>query len=202
MIRVGCTGGIGSGKSTVCAFLAERGAHVIDADAISRRLSRRSGAAYPEIVSAFGVQILGPDLEIDRARLGAIVFRDKAELARLESIIHPRVEAEIERQLSSIDENATVVLDHPLLVETNARQRFDLQGVIVVDAPEEEVIERLVATRALTPAQARERIAAQSSRERRRNAADFIIINIGTLAELHDMAERAWGWINTLTIGQ
>ena len=198
MIRVGCTGGIGSGKSTVCAYLAERGARVIDVDAIARGLSSRSGAAYPEIVETFGVQILGADLAIDRTRLAAIVFRDRRELARLESIIHPLVETEIRRQLVAIDKDAVVVLDHPLLVETDGRDRFDLQGVIVVDTPEDDVIERLTATRAMSLAQVRERIAAQSTRERRRNAADFIIINIGTLAELRDMAGRAWEWINRL----
>ncbi|HVB00654.1 MAG TPA: dephospho-CoA kinase [Acidimicrobiales bacterium] len=198
MIFVGCTGGIGSGKSTVCAYFAERGARVIDADAIARRLSRPDGAAYPEIISAFGAGILGKDSEIDRAELASIVFQDQQKRARLESIVHPLVEAEIAHQLASIDEDAVVVLDHPLLVETNVHERFGLDGVIVVDVPEEEVIERLVGSRAMTPAQVRERIAAQSSRERRRNVADFIIINIGTLEELRDMAERAWEWINGL----
>lgn len=198
MILVGCTGGIGSGKSTVCAYFAERGARIIDADAIARILSRPDGTAYPEIISAFGAGILGRDSEIDRAKLAAIVFQDQKERVRLESIVHPLVEAEIAHQLASIDEDVVVVLDHPLLAETNARERFGLDGVIVVDAPEEEVIERLAGSRAMTPGRVRERIAAQSSRERRRSVADFIIINIGTLEELRDMSERAWEWINGL----
>jgi len=198
VILVGCTGGIGSGKSTVCAYFAERGARIIDADAIARRLSRPDGTAYPEIIGAFGAGILGRDSEIDRAKLAAIVFQDQKERVRLESIVHPLVEAEIAHQLASIDDDAVVVLDHPLLAETNARERFGLDGVIVVDAPEEEVIERLAGSRAMTPGRVRERIAAQSSRERRRSVADFIIINIGTLEELRDMSERAWEWINGL----
>lgn len=198
MILVGCTGGIGSGKSTVCAYFAERGVRVIDADAISRRLSRQGGAAYPGIVDAFGEQILDNDGEIDRAKLASIVFKDESERRRLESIVHPLVETEIKRQIAALDKDAVVVLDHPLLIETEGRERFGLQGVIVVDALEQEVVERLVASRAMTPAEVQERIDAQSSRERRRNAADYILLNIGTPGELRDMAERALEWINGL----
>lgn len=199
MILVGCTGGIGSGKSTVCAYFSERGARIVDVDAIARRLSRADGAAYPAIIDVFGAEILGTDSEIDRAKLAMIVFRDARERARLESIIHPLVEAEIKQQLAGFEPQAVVVLDHPLLVETGARERFGLDGVIVVDAPDEDVIERLVGSRAMTEAEVRERIAAQSSRASRRNVADFIMINIGTFAELRDMAERAWEWISGLT---
>lgn len=199
MILVGCTGGIGSGKSTVCAYFSERGARIIDVDAIARRLSKSDGAAYAEIVCAFGEEILGDNSEIDRAKLATIVFQDGKERARLESIIHPLVEAEIKQLLAGFEEGAVVVLDHPLLVESNARERFGLDGVIVVDSPEEEVIERLVGSRGMTEAQVRERITTQSSRASKRNVADFIVINIGTLAELRGMAERAWEWINGLT---
>lgn len=199
MTRVGCTGGIGSGKSTVCAFLSERGAQVIDVDDISRRLVRSDGAAYREVIDAFGTEILGADSEIDRPRLAEIVFRDVDERAKLESIIHPLVGDEIDRRLGSFGAQDVVVLDHPLLVETDGRERFGLDGVIVVDAPDQEVIERLVRSRAMTEQGVRERIAAQSSRETRRNAADFIMLNIGTLEELRAMAERAWEWMSRLS---
>ncbi|HUY05776.1 MAG TPA: dephospho-CoA kinase [Acidimicrobiales bacterium] len=198
MTVVGCTGGIGSGKSTVSAYFADRGATVIDADELVRRLSRPDGLAYPEIVRAFGAKIVGNDSEIDRALLASIVFRDADERHRLESILHPLVEQEIESQLEQLRGEGVVVIDHPLLVETDARKRFGLDGVLVVDAPEDQVIERLVGSRSMTPSQAAARMAAQCSRETRRNAADFIMINIGTLEELMDMAERAWEWILSL----
>lgn len=198
MPLIGCTGGIGSGKSVVCARLASHGATVIDVDEIARGLSARGSAAFSPTVEAFGEEILGADGEIDRASLAEIVFNDVDLRRRLEEIVHPLVEAEIRIRIAQAHEEDVVVLDHPLLVETDARKRFSLDGVLVVDTPEGTAIERLVTYRGMRIEDARARVAAQCSREARRNIADFIVLNIGTIDELVIMADRAFAWIATL----
>ncbi len=197
MVKIGCTGGIGSGKSTVTTLLAEHGARVIDVDSISHRITAEGGPAYAQIVETFGPTILNHEGAIDRHRLADIVFRDPARRRILEDIVHPRVSESIELELAGSREEI-IVLDHPLLVETDARQRFALDGVIVVDTPIDLVIARLVDHRGMTPDEAHARIAAQSSREERLQAADFIVMNMGTREELVAMAENAWEWIQTL----
>ena len=197
MTVIGCTGGIGSGKTTVCALLRERGAHIVDADDISRRLSARGGPSYRPIIDAFGPEIIRDDGEIDRPRLAAIVFRDPSLLDRLESIVHPYVEREVTDEIAE-HRDRVVVVDHPLLVETDGRARFGLEGILVVDAPIDIALERLVRIRRMDPEDARLRIAAQMSREERLRRADFIIMNMGNLKELSLMVDNAWDWIGTL----
>jgi dephospho-CoA kinase len=197
MTVVGCTGGIGSGKSSVCALLGERGAYIIDADAIARALSASDGVAYGAIVDAFGREIVRDDGEIDRKQLAMIVFHDAKSLRRLEAIVHPHVERAVLGEIA-LHANATVVVDHPLLVETDGRERFGLDGLLVVDAPQDIALERLVTQRKMDPDDATARIAAQISREDRLRAADFILMNMGTREELALMVDNAWKWIMAL----
>jgi len=154
--------------------------------------------AFGPTVEAFGEEILGVDGEIDRAHLADVVFNDADQRRRLEEIVHPLVEAEIRLRIAQTHDADVVVLDHPLIVETDARKRFSLDGVLVVDTPEETAIERLVAYRGMPIDDARARVAAQCSREARRNIADFIVLNIGTIDELEIMADRAFAWIASL----
>lgn len=199
MIAVGCTGGIGSGKSTVAALLHERGAVVLDTDAFARDALSLHGAAYAATLARFGPGIGNPGGEIDRAALAAIVFSDPGARRDLEAIVHPVVEARVLEQLDRERlPGRVVVVDIPLLVETDARRRYDFDGVLVVDAPVDLAVARLIATRRMDEASARARVAAQIDRATRLRAADFIVMNYGTLAELVQMTERAWGWIERL----
>jgi dephospho-CoA kinase len=198
MVKIGCTGGIGSGKSTVCALLRERGAKVIDADAISRALTARGGSAFALVVEAFGKQILTPDGVIDRKHLAEIVFRDEHRRRALEDIVHPLVSNQIDLELMTASPHEIVIIDHPLLLETDARDRFALDGVLVVDLAPDIATQRLLAQREMTLEQVNERIAAQITREERLRAADFILMNMGTMAELREMVRRAWEWMVSL----
>ena len=203
MTLIGCTGGIGSCKSTVCALLARKGAVIIDADALARRAIEPGGKAFGPVVERFTSAILDRDGAIDRGALAAIVFSSEGERRDLEALIHPVVRADIAERLAQLsDVEQVVVLDVALLVESGGRERYGLDGVLVVDAPEDLMIERLVAQRQMKPEEARRRIAAQAARAERLRAADFIILNIGTFAELEQMCERAWSWIETLAEDQ
>lgn len=197
MTVVGCTGGIGSGKSMVATLLYERGAYIIDADAIARALSAVDGIAYRSIVDAFGQVIVCDDGEIDRAKLATIVFGDAASLRRLEAMVHPYVEREILDEIA-LHRDEIIVVDHPLLVETDGRERLGLDGLLVVDAPMDIAIDRLVTQRKMAREDARLRIDAQISREERLRAADFILMNMGTREELAIMVDNAWKWIAAL----
>jgi dephospho-CoA kinase len=193
---VGLTGGIGSGKSTVSAMLIRRGAVVIDADVIAREVVEPGKEAYEEVVRRFGDSVKGPDGGLDRPALAAIVFADASARADLEAIVHPAVGAVLlERLAAEVGTDHVVVLDIPLLVEAGGRRRYPLAGVLVVDAPEDIALERLVVLRGMPEEAARARVAAQAAREERLRLADFVILNIGTLDELEEMVERAWEWI-------
>jgi len=199
VIAIGCTGGIGSGKSTVAGFLRERGAVVLDTDEFARAALKIGGAAYDATVARFGPGIVLSDGAIDRPGLAAIVFSDAAARTDLESIVHPVVEARVLQALDAEQRPGTVVVvDIPLLVETDARRRYGLDGVLVVDAPEDLAVERLVAAREMDASAARARVAAQSDRTTRLRAADFIVMNYGSLDELRQMTDRAWSWIERL----
>lgn len=199
MIAIGCTGGIGAGKSTVAAMLAARGATVIDADALARAALAPDGPGYGPTLTRFGPSVVGEDGTFDRAALARIVFHDDAARRDLEAIVHPIVAeamlAELARRRAA---DGVIVLDVSLLVETDGRARYGLDGVLVVDAPEDIALERLVAWRGLTEVDARARIAAQMDRFARLRAADFVILNVGTLDELEVMADNAWRWIAQL----
>jgi dephospho-CoA kinase len=190
VLRIGLTGGIGSGKSEVSRLLAEHGAVVIDADVLGREVVEPGTPGLAEVVEAFGAGVLADDGSLDRAALGARVFGDDASRRRLEAIIHPRVRARAAEIEAAADPDAIVVHDIPLLVETGQGEAFD--GVIVVDVPVEVQIERLVSEREMSANEAQGRISAQASRQQRAGAADWIVDNTGSLADLRSAVARVW----------
>jgi dephospho-CoA kinase len=193
MIVVALTGGIGSGKSTVSQRLAERGAIVIDADAIVRELQRAGSPLLDRLAERFGPDIIGADGELDRAALAAIAFTDDAALADLNEIVHPLVRAEIARRIAAeADSDHVVVVDTPLL---EVKPDGGFAAVIVVDAPVDIAVERLVAQRGLTERDARARIAKQISREERLAKADRVIGNSGDLSVLDAQLDDLWEWL-------
>lgn len=192
MLRVGLTGGIGSGKSEVTRRLVKYGAVLIDADAIAREVVAPGTAGLAAVTAAFGDQVLAPGGELDRDRLGAIVFADPGELARLNSIVHPLVGArmaELESAAAASGESI-VVHDVPLIAENKLASRYDL--VVVVDAPEQVRLDRLLRRRGMSAEAAEARMAAQASRERRLAVADLIVDNSGSLAELDRQVRDLW----------
>jgi dephospho-CoA kinase len=188
---VGLTGGIGSGKSTVLAMLASRGAIVIDADAIVHELQRSGSEVFDAMVAAFGPEIVGADGELDRPKVSSIVFSDPEQLKLLNSIVHPAVGKEILERLGNAGEDDVVVIDIPLLTE-NTRAERGLQKVIVVDVPEEVQVQRAVARGGQTESDIRARMAKQASREDRRAMADIVIDNAGSLADLEPQVDALW----------
>ncbi|MFT3872067.1 MAG: dephospho-CoA kinase [Nocardioides sp.] len=187
-MRVGLTGGVAAGKSTVSTLLAELGAVVIDADVLAREVVAPGTSGLGEVVEAFGERVLTVSGELDRPALGALVFGDEAKRRTLEAIVHPRVRARAAELEAAAPPGAVVVHDIPLLVETGQADAFD--AVIVVDVPVETQLDRLVRLRGLTPDEARARIAAQATREQRRAAATYVIDNTGTLEDLrHQVTE-------------
>jgi len=183
-VRVGLTGGIASGKSTVSAMLAGLGAVVIDADRLAREVVEPGTPGLAAVVEAFGPEILTETGAMDRAAVGAIVFGDEERRRALEAIIHPLVRARSRELEEAAGPDAIVVHDIPLLVETGQADAFD--AVIVVDAPHETALGRMVDDRGWTPEQARARIAAQASREDRRAVATYLIENTGTIEDLRN----------------
>lgn len=196
MILVGLTGGIGSGKSTVSALLAARGAVIIDADAITRELQEPGQPVLAAIVDRFGDGVLLPDGRLDRAALAAIVFADPNALRALNGMVHPAVGAEIARRIEA--ERSTdhvVVLDIPLLAEN---PRDGLAATIVVDTPVDVAVSRLVRQRDMTVDDARARIARQATRDERLATADRVLDNGGTPADLARQVDELWAWLRTL----
>ncbi|PWV54636.1 MULTISPECIES: dephospho-CoA kinase [Nocardiopsis] len=193
MLKVGLTGGIGSGKSAVSSALSSYGAVVIDADAIAREVVAPGTPGLAEVVAEFGEGVLGPDGGLDRPALGEIVFADEARLARLNAIVHPRV-AERSGELMAQAEASgasVVVYDVPLLVENGLEPLYDV--VVVVDTPDELRVERVSRDRGLPPEQVRARIAAQADRPTRLAAADLVVDNSGTREDLADRVAELWG---------
>jgi dephospho-CoA kinase len=189
VLRIGLTGGIGSGKSTVAARLADLGATVIDADALAREVLEPGTSGLARVVERFGDGVLSPEGTLDRPRLGAIVFNDPDALADLNAIVHPLVRQRTAELLAQAGEDDVVVNDVPLLVETGLQDGFD--AVIVVEAPIAVRLSRLV-DRGLTEHDARSRIAAQASDEQRRAVATVVIDNSGSVAELRTQVDAAW----------
>lgn len=191
MLRIGLTGGIGSGKSTVAARLAVLGAVVIDSDQLAREVVTVGSPGLARVVERFGPDVLAADGSLDRPNLGRLVFADSAALADLNAIVHPLVadrSAALMRQAAA-DGAAAVVHDVPLLVENKLAARYD--KVIVVEAPLELRLQRL-AGRGLDAETARARIAAQATDEQRRAVADVVVDNSGSLAELMAQVDAAW----------
>jgi dephospho-CoA kinase len=181
-VRVGLTGGIASGKSTVSSILRELGAVVIDADQIAREVVAKGTPGLAAVVEAFGPEMLTPEGELDRPRMGALVFGDEGQRKVLEAIVHPLVFERYAELEAAAPADGIVVHDIPLLVESGRAGEFD--AVIVVDAPEELQIERMVRDRGWTEDDARARIAALATREQRRAVATYLIENTGTREDL------------------
>jgi len=196
VIVVGLTGGIGSGKSTVSALLAERGAVVIDADAITKELQRPGQPVLASIVERFGDGVLTDAGELDRPALAAIVFSDPEALKDLNGLVHPAVGAEIARRMEAEREtDHVVVLDIPLLVEGG---RYKVGGLLVVDVDTDVAVDRLVRFRGFQADDARARMARQATREERRAKADRVIDNSGDLEHLRRQVDQAWAWMRSL----
>lgn len=190
MLKVGLTGGIAAGKSEVSRRLAERGAVIIDADAVAREVVAPGTRGLAEITAAFGPEVLDAGGALDRGRLGEIVFADPAPLGKLNAIVHPLVAErmlEIER---TAPPDAIVVHDVPLLAENRLAGRYDV--VVVVDVAPEVQLDRLTRQRGMPADQARERMDAQASRAERLAIADIVVDNSGPLAELDRRVDGLW----------
>ncbi|MGB2935901.1 MAG: dephospho-CoA kinase [Nostocoides sp.] len=190
MMRIGLCGGMGSGKSTVAALLRERGAHLIDADAIARDIVQPGSAALLEIGARFGPRVLLPDGSSDRAALARIAFSDAQALQDLEAITHPRIWAATNEQFAALPADAIAVHDMPLLVEKRMSPEYHL--VIAVLADPERRIRRLVDQRGLDLADVLRRITVQASDAQRRAAADVLIDNNTTPRELASQVGQLW----------
>jgi dephospho-CoA kinase len=189
VLRIGLTGGIGSGKSTVSRLLGEHGAVVVDADVIAREVVAPGTPGLAAIVEAFGPTVLAADGSLDRPGLAAVVFADPQARRRLDGIVHPLVRARAGELEAAAPADAVVVHDVPLLAETGQGSSYDL--VVVVEADPGTRVARLV-QRGLTAEDARARIAVQASDEQRRAIADVVLDNSGTPDELEAQVDRFW----------
>lgn len=197
MLVIGLTGGIGSGKSTVSALLAAKGAVVIDADAIVRDVQRPGTPTFDAMVERFGPGIVADDGTLDRAAVADVVFNDADALADLNAIVHPAVGAAIMERMETLAvTDHVVILDVPLLVESASA--YPVAGLLVVDIDPELAVERLVEHRGMRADDVRARMTRQASRAERRARADFVIDNSGSLANLEGQVDEAWRWIETL----
>jgi dephospho-CoA kinase len=183
VLRIGLTGGIGSGKSSVGTLLGQLGAAVIDTDLIARQLTLPGGAAIDAIARDFGPQLIAADGALDRTRMRELVFADPGAKRRLESILHPLIGAETERQAGAAAASTpALVFDVPLLVESG-RWRDKVDKVLVVDCREATQVERVVRRSGWTPEAVRAVIASQATRAQRRACADAVIFNDGITPE-------------------
>jgi dephospho-CoA kinase len=194
VIVVGLTGGIASGKSTVAQLLEAKGAVVIDADRISREILAMGRPAYEKVVERFGSLILAGDGSIDRTRLGEFVFADAEARQDLEALTHPEILQEVRHRIANAEQDRVVVLDAPLIVEAIGRRGrvLDLDALVVVAAAVEDQLERLAKGRDMPPEDARARMSAQAPVERKLAAADYVIDNRGTLADLRKSVDLLW----------
>ncbi|MCX5436655.1 MULTISPECIES: dephospho-CoA kinase [unclassified Streptomyces] len=190
MLKVGLTGGIGAGKSEVSRLLVEHGAVLIDADRIAREVVEPGTPGLAAVVEAFGSDVLAPDGSLDRPALGAIVFADADRLAVLNSIVHPLVGARSAELEAAATGDSVVVHDVPLLAENGLAPLYDV--VVVVDASPETQLDRLVRLRGMSEEDARARMAAQATRDKRLEIADIVIDNDVPLDELHRRVGAVW----------
>ncbi|MFJ2180588.1 dephospho-CoA kinase [Streptomyces anulatus] len=190
MLKVGLTGGIGAGKSEVSRLLVKYGAVLIDSDRIAREVVEPGTPGLAAVVEEFGPGVLTAEGTLDRPALGALVFADAGRLAALNAIVHPLVGARAAELERAAPEDAVVVHDVPLLTENGLAPLYDL--VVVVDATAETQLERLVTLRGMTESDARARMAAQATRDRRRAVADLIVDNDGPLEALEPQVRTVW----------
>lgn len=189
-MRVGLTGGVASGKSTVAAELAALGAVVIDADQLAREVVARGTPGLASVVEAFGPEVLTPEGDLDRPAMGRLVFNDEQRRRRLEEIVHPLVFERYAELEGAAGPDDVVVHDIPLLVESGRVGEFD--AIVVVEAPEEVQVERMVGARDWSEEDARSRIAAQATREQRRAVATHLIENTGRREDLRRRAAEVY----------
>ncbi|PZG13399.1 dephospho-CoA kinase [Nonomuraea aridisoli] len=190
MLKIGLTGGIGSGKSEVSKRLSAKGAVVVDADRIAREVVEPGTPGLARVVATFGEEVLRPDGSLDRPKLGSIVFADSEKLAALNAIVHPLVGERVAELQAQAPDDAILVYDVPLLVENNLAPMYDV--VVVVDAADDVRVRRLGELRGMPESDAKARIAAQASREDRLAAAHIVIPNEGTLEELDAQVDELW----------
>jgi dephospho-CoA kinase len=199
MKLIGLTGAIGSGKSSVSALFARKGAIIIDGDGIAKQSQQKGSATLQKMVDEFG-DILLETGELDRAKVAQLVFGDADLLKRLNAIMHPAISAEILRQIeANTATDNVVVLDMPLLVEN---PREGMSGLVVVDVDPEVAISRLVQFRNMNEDDARRRMASQASREDRLKVADRVIDNSGSPDALDAQVDEVWDWFATLPNAQ
>ncbi len=191
-VRIGLTGGIGSGKSTVARLLAADGAYIVDADAIAREVVAAGTPGLAALAAEFGPGILAQDGELDRGSLAAVAFADSRNRAKLDAITHPLIQARTVELMSQVPPGAVIVHDVALLAELGLAPAYDL--VVVVESPDDVRMLRLV-ERGLFEADIRRRIAAQASDEQRRATADVVIENSGDVDELRDQVDNLWARI-------
>jgi dephospho-CoA kinase len=183
-MRVGLTGGVASGKSTVAALLRELGAVVVDSDVLAREVVEPGTPGLAAVVEAFGPEVLTADGRLDRPALGAVVFGDEPARRRLEGILHPLIRARAAELEAAAPAGTVVVHDIPLLAETGQADRFD--AVVVVDVPVETQVARMVRDRGMSREDALARVKAQASREERLAVATHVVENTGTREDLRD----------------
>jgi dephospho-CoA kinase len=197
VLVIGLTGGIGSGKSTVSALLAAKGAVVVDADAIVREVQQPGTPVFAAMVERFGPGIVAADGSLDRAAVADLVFGHANALADLNAIVHPAVGAEIAHRMEALAAtDEVVVLDVPLLVES--KNAYPVAGLLVVDVDPEVAVRRLVEHRGMREADVRARMARQAGRDERLARADRVVDNSGTLDDLAAQVDAAWKWIEGL----
>jgi dephospho-CoA kinase len=190
MLSIALTGGIAAGKSLVARRLRDLGATIIDSDVLAREVVARGTSGLAAVVDVFGQGVLAPDGGLDRPALAAVVFGDPVERDRLNGIIHPLVRAESARLAATAAPDAIVVHDIPLLVETGREAAFQL--VVVVEAPAELRLERMISTRGMSRDEANARLQAQAPDPRRRAAADVLLLNTGSPQDLLDQVDALW----------
>lgn len=201
MVVVGLTGGIATGKSTVAAMFAARGAAVVDADRIAHALQEPGQPCHHQILEAFGTEILDGTGRIDRRRLGARVFAEPAARRRLEAIMHPAIRAACENEIRAAEASGRPVclVDAALILESGQRDRFD--AIVLVSAPEAVQVDRLVRSRGLTEAEARQRIQSQWTTTAKAALADFVIDTGGDLADTEGQVARVYAALEGGTPG-
>lgn len=192
-MKIGLTGGIASGKSTIANMLVERGALLVDADQVAREVVLPGESALEAIASAFGQAVLETDGSLNRKKLGDIVFRDKASLRALEAITHPAIRERMQDRIHTFEEqypDRLVVADVPLLYETNQKHLYD--AVMVVYVPSEVQIARLMERNTVTEEEARRRVLLQMDIEQKRDLAEWVIDNSGTIEETERQINNFW----------